>query len=369
MIIHYLATANIPSKSANSLQIVKMCEAFSELGHNVKLYVPNLETINTKISNYYDLKYKFEIIKVGKKIKYISGLKNFIIPLFLVFKSLFNNNEKKKIFITRNLIVSLILIFFRKKHILEIHDDLSVFGKTVSYIFNKLNLINSKYIIKLIFITEALKKFISKKYFYNKKNFIVLPDATEIKYYKNFDLKKKFNIGYVGSIYQSRGIDTVINLANKDRDNNYFIYGGSSKEIEKIKFKVKSNNIILHKQVSYKKIKTVLPRMDILLLPYTKKVTVSGDYGNIYDFMSPMKMFDYLGSGKVIISSDVPVLSEVLKNKKNAIIIKNSLNVQSWFQEIKKMRFNHSRNVIVSKNAFKTSLKFRWKNRALNLLK
>ena len=51
MIIHYLATANIPSKSANSLQIVKMCEAFSELGHDVRLIIPNLKTLNIETSN------------------------------------------------------------------------------------------------------------------------------------------------------------------------------------------------------------------------------------------------------------------------------------------------------------------------------
>ena len=37
MIVHYLATANIPSKSANSLQIIKICEAITSLRHKVKL--------------------------------------------------------------------------------------------------------------------------------------------------------------------------------------------------------------------------------------------------------------------------------------------------------------------------------------------
>ena len=51
MIIHYLATANIPSKSANSLQIVKMCDAFVSLGHEVKLIAPNLTTIQLGFLN------------------------------------------------------------------------------------------------------------------------------------------------------------------------------------------------------------------------------------------------------------------------------------------------------------------------------
>jgi len=66
MKIHYLATSNIPSKNANSLQIVKMCEALSLIGKNIGLIFPNLECFNKSIQNYYDLKNKINILKVGK---------------------------------------------------------------------------------------------------------------------------------------------------------------------------------------------------------------------------------------------------------------------------------------------------------------
>ena len=69
MKIHYLATANIPSRTANSLQIVKMCEAFSLIGYNISLIVPNLICNNNSIKSYYDLKRKFKIYKVGVKKK------------------------------------------------------------------------------------------------------------------------------------------------------------------------------------------------------------------------------------------------------------------------------------------------------------
>ena len=149
------------------------------------------------------------------------------------------------------------------------------------------------------------------------------------------------------------------NLANKDRVNSYFIYGGTGSEIEKLKYKINNSNTKIFKQVSYKKIKKILLKMDILLLPYTKKVTVSGDVGNIYNFMSPMKMFDYLGYGKIILSSNVPVLREIIKNKKNAILIKNFLRLQSWLIEIKKLRYSYSSNIIISKNALKTGRSFK----------
>ena len=89
----------------------------------------------------------------------------------------------------------------------------------------------------------------------------------------------------------------IIKLSKLDRKNKYYIYGGSKDEISEIK-KFNSENLIIHPQVSYKDVKKKLSEMDILLMPYTDKTTFSGNYGDIVNFMSPMKMFDYLGAGK-----------------------------------------------------------------------
>ena len=38
-------------------------------------------------------------------------------------------------------------------------------------------------------------------------------------------------------------------------------------------------------------------------MPYTSSVTVSGDVGDITNFTSPLKLFDYLSMGKTILCS------------------------------------------------------------------
>jgi hypothetical protein len=52
-------------------------------------------------------------------------------------------------------------------------------------------------------------------------------------------------------------------------------------------------------------------------MPYERSVAVSGG-GDTADVCSPMKMFDYMAAGRAIISSDLPVLQEVL-NEQNAV--------------------------------------------------
>ena len=108
--------------------------------------------------------------------------------------------------------------------------------------------------------------------------------------------------------------------------------------------------------------------MDILLMPYTNKVTTAGDVSNIIKFMSPMKMFDYLGSGKIIITSNIKVLREILQNNLNAIMIKNYTNIYSWKKEIDKVNFNSIKYIKIRKNAIETAKKFTWKNRAFQMI-
>ena len=39
--IYYVSELNLPSKSAYSIHVMKMCEAFSKLGFNINLFVIN----------------------------------------------------------------------------------------------------------------------------------------------------------------------------------------------------------------------------------------------------------------------------------------------------------------------------------------
>ena len=54
---------------------------------------------------------------------------------------------------------------------------------------------------------------------------------------------------------------------------------------------------------------------DVLLMPYGRAVTTSSG-GNTAEICSPMKMFEYMAAGRAILTSDLPVLREVLDETK-----------------------------------------------------
>ena len=50
MRILYISKSIIPSRTANSINVMKMCQAFAENGHEVVLLAPNLKINMKKIS-------------------------------------------------------------------------------------------------------------------------------------------------------------------------------------------------------------------------------------------------------------------------------------------------------------------------------
>ena len=56
MKICYLSNTAMPSNVASAIQIVKMCEAFSELGNDVKLITTNVSKSKKSIFKYYPIR-------------------------------------------------------------------------------------------------------------------------------------------------------------------------------------------------------------------------------------------------------------------------------------------------------------------------
>ena len=88
----------------------------------------------------------------------------------------------------------------------------------------------------------------------------------------------------------------------------------------------------------------------------------------MFDYTSPLKMFDYLAAGKIIISSDIHVLNEILKDKYNCFFVKNYLNNYAWTSKFNQVLSYNSKNFIVSLNALKDSKLYTTSVRAKKIL-
>ena len=102
--------------------------------------------------------------------------------------------------------------------------------------------------------------------------------------------------------------------------------------------------------------------MDILTIPYTKIIKSAGEVDDISKYTSPLKLFDYLAVGKMIISSDLEVLREVISTD-NAIFIKNFENIYEWKKNITIAKNEKKKTLVMSKNNLRLSKNYDHLNR------
>ncbi len=365
MRICYLTNSEIPSTSANSIATVKICEAFTELKNEVILITRNIKSKNKDIYKFYDVKSKFKIKWIKNFDKFPLGFKYYLFSFISIIESL---NFKPDLYITRNFFSCFLLVLLKKKVIIELHHDLNNESRIVKILMKLTRFLNSKYVLKIVTITKGIKsEYVDKKYIKESKT-LLLPSGSSIKNNFKFKLKKKeFKIGYFGSLYKSRGIDIILKLSKIDNKNKYFLYGDLN-QVSKSKLKNVSKNLNLKNYIPYREISPTLDKMDILLIPYVSSVTVAGDVADITKYTSPLKLFDYLCAGKIIICSDFDVLKEIIKDKKNAIFIKNYKNPYSWKNEIFKLKNQSSKQLIMSKNNYLLSKNYSLKERAKSIL-
>ena len=364
MKICYLSNSSIPSSVASSIQIVKMCEAFSKLNNDVTLITINNSISKIDFINYYNVKNKFSLKRIKQFKTFPVGINYYLFSIFSIFES-FKYNPN--IYITRNFFTCFLLVILRKKIIMELHHDLEIESRIVKFLVTKFKYLNSKYVKKIVAITYGVKDEYVKKKFIKENKIIVLPSGSSIKKNFEFSFNKKFlKIGYFGSLFHSRGLNLIKDLAKIDKNNHYYLYGDFKKI--NLRYKYKYKNIHLNNYIPYRDIPNELKKMDILLMPYVSSITVAGDVGDISKFTSPLKLFDYLSVGKIIMCSDFSVLKEAINEKKNAIFIKNYKNPNSWKNEIQKLKNQPSKQFIISKNNYKLSKKYSLVSRAKKFL-
>lgn len=369
MKIVYIANSTIPSTSANSVHVMKICEAFSNNDVDIKLIIPNIRDKKIKENefNFYGVKNKFNFMRNKLVNKTTSGIWNPLFAFTSVFTTLIDNQN---IIFTRSPFVSIFCIIFRKRHFLELHGRLHGYSFKLFKLFK---LFNSNKLLKIVVISQPLKKIYIDEFNVQEEKILVLPDGVTYENFEPFNDNEpfnssSFNIGYVGSLYKGRGIDIIIEMAKVLHNHKFNIYGGEDEQILALKQEIKQlnlNNIFVYGHIANSEVPKILCEQDILLMPYQKKVQVRGSE-DTSAWMSPMKMFEYMASGRVIISSDMPVLREIL-NENNSFLLPCD-DVEAWIQTIKNIENNIELARKIAKSAKEDVQNYTWTKRAKRII-
>lgn len=329
--IIYIANITLPSERAHGIQIMKTCEALAKNGEPVELWATNRKKTggnreaDNDIFKFYGIKHKFPIKKIPviefmfKKWKsyfYLESLSFVAMTFFLLLKE---GNDS--IIYTRDESIQFLSFFIRKKIFWEAHINLkSRFLKNTR--LNKLS--------GIIAISENFKNFIIKKHRVASEKISVAHDAVDHEEFNNFLPKNKARellnmpqdkkiVVYVGGIMKKKGIFVLLDAAATMNSDwlfeivGWFVHDESDKAKKYVEER-KINNVVFRGYAPRNEIANYLSAADVLVIPN------SSLYEETRLFTSPMKLFEYMSSGRPIVASATPTILEIL-NADNAVLV------------------------------------------------
>ena len=180
--------------------------------------------------------------------------------------------------------------------------------------------------------------------------------------------QERFIAGYVGHLYPGRGVEQILELAIQLPETHFLFVGGAPSDIAERKQQAENaglNNVEFAGFVANSELPTYYSACDTLLMPYQHEVSVSGG-GNTASYMSPMKMFEYMATGRTIIASDLPVLREVLDESNAALC--NPDDISDWRDALLRAKTDLAWSEKLAVKSLGDVEKFTWKRRVSNIL-
>lgn len=346
MKLHYISPSTIPSRTANSVHVIMQCHALIEHGVEVTLYakrsVNDKSELNMALMEAYNVDFS-----AAKIVSYHSDTPRCVslnIAL-LSFLHLHRNTWPDVIF-SRNLYAAFVIgVVKRRSIVFETHQLEIGFRK-----FMQKAIVSCPWVTTIV-ISHKLLECLRQHLGIEPAKVIVLPDAARdgivpvSQKYKRDLLKEivpaavgdwEAICGYFGQLYSGRGIEIIKAMATHRPHVLFLVFGGNEKEIILNRELNDLSNIIFIGHVPHPLAQKAMGTVDVLLMPYQENVSIGISGHDTARWMSPMKMFEYLASGVPIISSDLPVLHEVLSDGDNCLMA-NPAEPDSWLEALDRL--------------------------------
>ena len=332
MRVAYLSGAYIPSQGANSMQVMGMCQAMAQAGHEVTLHARHGDL---EVENDFDFYGVEPIFSLSKETR----------PQVKAWGALVDALRTRKAVLTS---AKPDLIYARETWALSLATDLGVPfiyeshwpPRSMVHRIAEARLLRHPLLSRVVFISEALRSIYLEMFHWlaNEKT-IVAHDAANLAPTLRgpssmmSGREEALQVGYVGSFQFGSGIELIAEIAMLLPDDDFHVFGGSSQEV--VNWSERSSkiaNLKFHGFVSPSNLPAIYGAMDTMVAPYqagTRSI----------DWASPMKLFEYMAHGKAIICSDFPVFREVLEQDVTGILVRSDCP-REWVRAIEFLRDN-----------------------------
>ena len=215
-------------------------------------------------------------------------------------------------------------------------------------------------------ITEGLRRELEKRFGPREKTAVVADGfrgTKDTKHTKDTkEPKEPFTIGYAGHLYPWKGVELVVEAVAALPDTRGLIVGGHDKEPDLARVKAFAEQLDCAGRITFTgllpppEVPARLAEADVLVLPNPRSAISNA-------FTSPLKLFEYMGSGRPIVASDLPSLREVLRDGENALLVEPG-NPQALVAAIDRIKKDAALGGRLAAQALQDVQAFTWARRA-----
>lgn len=363
MKIAVITNSRIPSLTANSIQAMKVCQALADLGHDIRIFAPR----ETEPASREELAAHYGL-RIVPDLKWFPSIRR-----FKRFDFIFHTQYAAETFgadlIYTWLPQSAVLALWRRySTVLEMHADVS--GLMGAWWLRRFCKTRG---CKLMTVTTgALRKALERSagFGFEDDAVLVAPNGVELERYavlpeaidarQLIGLNEGTTVGFTGHIYPGRGAELLFDLARQMPDVNFLWVGGTPELVSYWREKLEAvgaKNVTMTGFVKHERIPLYQAAADVLLMPYSRSIEASSGQ-DIAEVINPMKMFEYMASGRAIVTADLPVIREVL-NEKNAVFCEPG-DIGKWKAGIEDLLADESRRVALGRQARQDVESYTW---------
>lgn len=366
--IALLAPTTLPSRRANTIQVMKMAQGIYAAGHGVCVIAPRApaagwtEPTWAELAAHYGLREVIDVTWVPVTPRLRSY--DFGFPALRQAQA-----WGAQVIFTRHPQAAAIASLYGLPTVLEIHDfPQGMAGPLLFRAFLRGNGAR-----RLVSISQALLDDLTRRFTIPAGlSTLVAPDGVDAERYAGLPgaaesrsalgLPERFTAGYTGHMYAGRGVDHILKIAAALPEVTFLLVGGNPVDVERCRAKAAGlTNVVITGFVPNADLPLYQAACDTLLMPYQRKIAASSG-GDIAAYLSPMKLFEYMACGRAILSSDLPVLREIL-NEGSAVLLPPD-DVAAWVRALQDLRSRPAQAEALSRTARQDVQVHTWQARA-----
>jgi glycosyltransferase involved in cell wall biosynthesis len=365
-----ISASQVPSDTANSLQAMKACQALAQLGHAVTLLVPGNpgQAISERqLSRQYGLSTPFEVRRLPVPLRRL-------FPWLAVRRA--RRIEAQALYVWP-VQAAVLGLQAGLPVLLEMHDFPG--GRFGPFWYRRF--LKTPGCKRLLVITRALKAGLERVYGtglppgevviapngVDLERFAALPDPPAAR--RQLGLPEALTVACTGHLYAGRGAELFLALAGKFPQVRFLWAGGRPQEVEQWRARAAAGsleNVTFTGFLPNEQLPLYQAAAEVLLMPYGQRIAISSGMGCSAEISSPMKMFEYLASGRAILTSDLPVIREVL-DETTAVFCPPE-QTAAWESALGELLRDPIRRQTLGREARQAAAGYTWRERARRCL-